>query len=74
MSDALAGALWNCSQDRFFKKNNEAISEIIQQTGQTFQNNRNSVNTRTFTGLANQLNKKQGVPGQNILGFRYNGF
>lgn len=74
MSDALAGALWNCSQDRFFKKNNEAISEIIQQTGQTFQNNRNSINTRTFTGLANQLNKKQGVPGQNILGFRYNGF
>ena len=73
MSDALAGALWSCSQDRFFKKNNEAISEIIHQTGQTFQQNRLALNTRTFTGVASQLNKKKPFS-QNTLGFRYNGF
>ena len=73
MSDALAGALWSCSQDRFFKKNNEAISEIIHQTGQTFQQNRLALNTRTFTGVASQLNKKKPFS-QNTLGFRYDGF
>ena len=66
MSDALAGALWSCSQDRFYKRNNEAISEIIQQTGQAFANSRN------FTGMASKLNVRTSPFRGNGLGFNYN--
>lgn len=65
MSDALAGALWSCSQDKFYKRNNEAISEIIQQTGQSMGVNRN------FTGLANRLNNKNVPFNRRNLGFNY---
>ena len=67
MSDALAGALWSCSQDRFYKRNNEAISEIIQQTGQAFANSRN------FTGMASKLNGRTSPFKGNGLGFNYSG-
>ena len=72
MSDALAGALWSCSQDRFFKKNNEAISEIIKHTGNMHQSNMlqgptlQNIN-RNFSGVANQL-RSNNKPN---LGFRY---
>lgn len=72
MSDALAGALWSCSQDRFFKKNNEAISEIIKHTGNMHQSSMlqgptlQSIN-RNFSGVANQL-RSNNKPN---LGFRY---
>lgn len=65
MSDALAGALWSCSQDKFYKLNNEAISEIIKQTGQTMGANRN------FTGLASKLNNRSNPFNRNNLGFNY---
>ena len=65
MSDALAGALWSCSQDKFYKRNNEAISEIIQQTGQSMGVNRN------FTGLANQLSNRNVPFNRRNLGFNY---
>ena len=81
MSDALAGALWSCSQDRFFKKNNEAISEIIQQTG--IRNNgsflgRNpnsmsgfSSSGRGFANIAGQMRTNNNLNGKRDLGFRY---
>ena len=65
MSDALAGALWSCSQDRFFKKNNEAISELIKQTGSFVQSNRG------FSGVAGAMRLNSPV-NRNNLGFRYN--
>jgi hypothetical protein len=65
MSDALAGALWSCSQDRFFKKNNEAISELIKQTGSFVQSNRG------FSGVAGAMRLNSPV-NKNNLGFRYN--
>ena len=65
MSDALAGALWSCSQDKFYKRNNEAISEIIQQTGQSMGVNRN------FTGLANKLSNRNVPFNRRNLGFNY---
>ena len=79
MSDALAGALWSCSQDRFFKKNNEAISEIIQQTGKLPLNNRGigmgmgnyPMRNAGFSGIANQLRGKNPMLNKNNLGFRY---
>ena len=73
MSDALAGALWSCSQDRFFKTNNEAISEIIQQTGSMLKgspNNLYSMN-RGFAGIANQMRGTMMNPQRRDLGFRY---
>ncbi len=52
MSDSLAGALWSCSQDRFYRKNNETITEIIAQTGQ--------MNSRqfgsNFVNMADEIN------------------
>ena len=64
MSDALAGALWSCSQDKFYKRNNEAISEIIKQTGQSIGSSRN------FTGLANKIQNRTPF-NRNNLGFNY---
>ena len=64
MSDALAGALWSCSQDKFYKRNNEAISEIIKQTGQNIGSSRN------FTGLANKVQNRTPF-NRNNLGFNY---
>ena len=64
MSDALAGALWSCSQDKFYKRNNEAISEIIKQTGQSIGSSRN------FTGLANKVQNRTPF-NRNNLGFNY---
>lgn len=75
MSDALAGALWSCSQDRFFKTSNEAISEIIKQTGNSvYRNGANIPRTSEilrpgFAGLANRVNRNGG---SNLgIGFRY---
>jgi hypothetical protein len=84
MSDALAGALWSCSQDRFYKKNNEAISELIKQTGQMAANQKPQVNPfrpsasgnginyagKGFTGVANQMRTSPKGNGSG-LGFRY---
>ena len=71
MSDALAGALWSCSQDRFFKMNNEAISEIIQQTGNMLRpaSSIYANPSRGFANLASQM-RKPSVNKSN-LGFRY---
>ena len=81
MSDALAGALWSCSQDRFFKKNNEAISEIIQQTGirnsgSFLGRNPNSISGfsssgRGFASIAGQMRTNNNLNGKRDLGFRY---
>ena len=81
MSDALAGALWSCSQDRFFKKNNEAISEIIQQTGikngGSFLGRNPNVMTgfsssgRGFANIAGQMRTNNNLNGKRDLGFRY---
>ena len=72
MSDALAGALWSCSQDRFFKMNNEAISEIIQQTGNMLKNPTNiyANPSKGFASLATQMRGMPNVKKGN-LGFRY---
>ena len=63
MSDALAGSLWACSQDRFFKTSNEAISEIISQTGQMYQRQAQGPG---FSNIAKRINNQR----PNI-GFRY---
>lgn len=78
MSDALAGALWSCSQDRFFKKNNEAISELIKETGNF---NKGGIGMglglgipstgRGFSGIANQLRASGSLRNKSNLGFRY---
>ena len=65
MSDALAGALWSCSQDKFYKRNNEAISEIIKLTGD------NIANSRNFTGITNRLSNRGNPFKNNGLGFHY---
>lgn len=72
MSDALAGALWSCSQDRFFKMNNEAISEIIQQTGNMLRPTSSiyANPSRGFANLASQMRKPS--MNKSNLGFRYN--
>ena len=72
MSDALAGALWSCSQDRFFKMNNEAISEIIQQTGNMLKTPTNiyANPSKGFASLATQMRGTPNVKKGN-LGFRY---
>ena len=71
MSDALAGALWSCSQDRFYKKNNEAISEIISKTGSLMTGNPKSMtSTRDMRGLARQINQRTPFR-RSDLGFRY---
>ena len=72
MSDALAGALWSCSQDRFYKKNNEAISEIISKTGSLMTGNpKNMASTRDMRGLARQINNPRVPFRRSDLGFRY---
>ena len=71
MSDALAGALWMCSQDRFYKKNNETISEIISQTGNLMTvGNGKMASTRDMRGLARQINQRAPFK-RSDLGFRY---
>ncbi len=78
MSDSLAGALWSCSQDRFYKKNNEAISEIIRHTGNSAlpiirSNSGFSSVGRGFSGMAKQINRNNSSKGMG-LGFNYNRF
>ena len=68
MSDALAGALWSCSQDRFFKRNNEAITELISQTGKMFSNP--PVSQKGIQSIASQINGRAPFR-RTDLGFRY---
>jgi hypothetical protein len=69
MSDALAGALWMCSQDKFYKKNNEAISDIIQQAGKMTLSGPTAT-TRNMRGLAREINNRSPFR-RSDLGFRY---
>ena len=69
MSDALAGALWMCSQDKFYKKNNEAISDIIQQAGKMVLSGPTAT-TRNMRGLAREINNRSPFR-RSDLGFRY---
>lgn len=69
MSDALAGALWMCSQDKFYKKNNEAISEIIAQSGKMTLSGPTAT-TRNMRGLAREINNRSPFR-RSDLGFRY---
>ena len=69
MSDALAGALWMCSQDKFYKKNNEAISDIIQQAGKMALSGPTAT-TRNMRGLAREINNRSPFR-RSDLGFRY---
>ena len=69
MSDALAGALWSCSQDKFYKKNNEAISEIIAQSGKMTLSGPTAT-TRNMRGLASKINNRSPFR-RSDLGFRY---
>lgn len=82
MSDALAGALWSCSQDRFFKLNNEAISEIIKQTGSMMKPNTSLFNkseegyginfsSKGFSNIAGQMRTSPTKLNKSDLGFRY---
>lgn len=68
MSDSLAGALWSCSQDRFFKKNNEAISELISQSGNLFTGGNKQ--SRDFRHIARDINNRSPFR-RSDLGFRY---
>ena len=68
MSDSLAGALWSCSQDKFYKKNNEAITELISQSGKLFTNNMKP--TKDFRDMAREINKQSPFR-RTDLGFRY---
>ena len=68
MSDSLAGALWMCSQDKFYKKNNEAITELISQSGKLFTNNMKPV--KDFRDMAREINKQSPFR-RTDLGFRY---
>ena len=68
MSDSLAGALWSCSQDKFYKRNNEAITELISQSGKLFTNNMKPV--KDFRDMAREINKQSPFR-RTDLGFRY---
>ena len=70
MSDALAGALWSCSQDRFFKRNNETITEIISQTG-NLMTGKEAMSIRNMRGLASRINQQRTPFNKGNLGFRY---
>lgn len=70
MSDALAGALWMCSQDRFYKKNNEAISAIIEQSGKMITGTPSNLSPRNMRGLADKINNRSPFR-RSDLGFRY---
>lgn len=70
MSDALAGALWMCSQDKFYKKNNEAISEIIAQSGKLMEGPTPMASARNMRGLASRVNNRSPFR-RSDLGFRY---
>lgn len=72
MTDALAGALWGCSQDKFYKKNNEAISEIISQSGKALISTSSHMTPKTMRGLASQINNRSPFR-RSDLGFRYGG-
>ena len=66
MSDALAGALWMCSQDKFYKQNNEAIATIIERSGQIS----TTQSTKSMRGLASKINNRSPFR-RSDLGFRY---
>ena len=70
MSDALAGALWMCSQDKFYKKNNEAISELIAQSGKLMEGPTPMASARNMRGLAGRINNRSPFR-RSDLGFRY---
>jgi hypothetical protein len=69
MSDSLAGALWSCSQDKFYKKNNEMITELMSQTGKMFTGN-SAISTRDFRSIARDINNRSPFR-KSDLGFRY---
>lgn len=76
MSNALGGALWSCSQDRFYKKNNETISSIINQSGNILQGSKQTnayIATQTTSrnyGIISPNRPRQ----SNGMGFNYNNF
>lgn len=70
MSDALAGALWMCSQDKFYKKNNEAISELIAQSGKMMSGPTPMASMKNMRGLAGRINNRSPFR-RSDLGFRY---
>ena len=69
MSDSLAGALWSCSQDKFYKKNNEMITELMSQTGKMFTSN-SAISTKDFRHIARDINNRSPFR-KSDLGFRY---
>ena len=68
MSDSLAGALWSCSQDKFYKKNNEMITELMSQSGKLFTGGNRD--TRDFRYIARDINNRSPFK-RSDLGFRY---
>lgn len=68
MSDSLAGALWSCSQDKFYKKNNEMITELMSQSGKLFTGGNRD--TRDFRYIARDINNRSPFR-RGDLGFRY---
>ena len=68
LSNALGGALWSCSQDRFFKRNNEAITELINQSGRATSYNYTQPVNRGFQGISSHINSSGR---RNGLGFNY---
>lgn len=68
MSDSLAGALWSCSQDKFYKKNNETISELIKKTGELSMSGMTS--NKDFRSIARRINNNAPFK-RTDLGFRY---
>lgn len=70
MSDSLAGALWSCSQDKFYKKNNEMITELMSQSGKLFTGGNRD--TRDFRHIARDINNRSPFR-RTDLGFRYGG-
>lgn len=68
MSDSLAGALWSCSQDKFYKKNNEMITELMSQSGKLFTGGNRD--TRDFRHIAKDINNRSPFR-RTDLGFRY---
>lgn len=69
MSDSLAGALWGCFQDKFYKKNNEMITELMSQTGKMFTGN-SAISTKDFRSIARDINNRSPFR-KSDLGFRY---
>lgn len=67
LSNALGGALWSCCQDRFYKRNNETITELINQSGKMYVSN-GSPRLNGFSGISSQINN---INRSNGMGFNY---